>query len=138
MNYEQLKKDLIRHEALRLHPYLCSSDKLTIGVGRNLDDRGITEEEAMYLLDNDINICIRELMDNVPFYNRMPDDIKEILVNLTFNMGMPTLLKFQKMLGHVEAGRFEEASAELLNSRYAKQVKGRAVELASRMANVGA
>lgn len=138
MNYEQLKKDLIRHEALRLHPYLCSSDKLTIGVGRNLDDRGISEEEAMYLLDNDINICIRELMDNVPFYGRMPDDIKEILVNLTFNMGMPTLLKFQKMLGHVEAGRFEEASAELLNSRYAKQVKGRAVELASRMANVGA
>ena len=138
MNYEQLKKDLIRHEALRLHPYLCSSDKLTIGVGRNLDDRGITEEEAMYLLDNDINICIRELLDNLPFYNRMSDDIKEILINLTFNMGMPTLLKFQKMLGHVEAGRFEEASAELLNSRYAKQVKGRAVELASRMANVGA
>ena len=138
MNYEQLKKDLIRHEALRLHPYLCSSDKLTIGVGRNLDDRGITEEEAMYLLDNDIDICIRELMDNLPFYGRMPEDIKEILINLTFNMGMPTLLKFQKMLGHVEAGRFEEASAELLNSRYAKQVKGRAVELASRMANVGA
>ena len=138
MNYEQLKKDLIRHEGLRLTPYLCSSDKLSIGVGRNLDDRGITEEEAMVLLDNDINICIRELLDNLTFYNRMPDDIKEILVNLTFNMGMPTLLKFQKMLGHIEAGRFEEASAELLNSRYAKQVKGRAVELASRMANVGA
>ena len=46
--------DARKHEGLRLYPYNCSEGKLTLGIGRNLDDRGITEEEALYLLNNDI------------------------------------------------------------------------------------
>ena len=45
---------LRRHEGLRLNPYHCSENKLTLGIGRNLEDRGITEEEALFLLNNDI------------------------------------------------------------------------------------
>jgi hypothetical protein len=58
VNLHRLQKQLIRHEALRLKPYRCSADKLTIGIGRNLDDVGITEEEAYFLLGNDISRVI--------------------------------------------------------------------------------
>ena len=57
MDLDALKKQLIMHEGLKLTPYRCTADKLTIGVGRNLDDVGITQDEAEYLLDNDILHC---------------------------------------------------------------------------------
>lgn len=49
-----LKDMLIRHEGLKLKPYRDTVGKLTIGAGRNLNDLGISEREAMFLLDNDI------------------------------------------------------------------------------------
>ena len=51
---EDLKEQLIRHEGLRLTVYDCPAGYKTIGVGRNLEGKGVTEEEAMYLLDNDL------------------------------------------------------------------------------------
>ena len=53
---KRLKDMLIRHEGLKLKPYLCTAGKLTIGVGRNIQDRGITYQEAMMLLENDIRL----------------------------------------------------------------------------------
>ena len=133
MNYDTIKADLIRHEALRLKPYLCSSDKITIGVGRNLDDRGITEEEAMILLDNDIKLCEQELTSSLPFWVDLSEDAQNIMLNLCFNMGISRLLKFKKMLCALEQGDMDEAATQLLDSRYASQVKGRATELADRL-----
>ena len=50
---ERMKEQLLRHEGLRLKPYRCTAGKLTIGIGRNLDDCGISQKEAYALLDND-------------------------------------------------------------------------------------
>jgi lysozyme len=63
MNFFQKKltDQLIKHEGLRLKPYHCPAGKLTIGVGRNLEDKGITEEEAVMLLENDIQECLKDL-----------------------------------------------------------------------------
>lgn len=66
MNIEQLKKELIRDEGFRSKPYKCTAGKLTIGVGRNIEDNGITEDEAMYLLENDIASCIKQLTAKLP------------------------------------------------------------------------
>jgi lysozyme len=117
-------------EGVKLKPYRCTSGKLTIGVGRNLDDAGITRQEALALLENDIAIVIRELNANVPWWGNLPEPASRGLANMCFNLGWPRLSEFRKMLGALEAGEFEEAADEALNSKWARQVGPRANRIA--------
>jgi lysozyme len=90
--------DMIKqHEGLRLKPYHCTADKLTIGYGRNLEDRGITNDEAEYMLRNDIQLCYQEL-DCFSWFKDLDEPRQYALVDLCFNMGLPVLLKFRKAL----------------------------------------
>jgi len=131
MNITRLRNTLIRHEGLKLLPYKCTAGKLTLGVGRNIEDRGISKETAMQMLDEDIEICLNELMERLNYFETLPTEVQETLVNLCFNMGISRLMKFQLMLGAIEAGQYELAAKELLDSRYARQVGKRAEELAA-------
>ena len=133
MNRERLKAVLIRHEGLRLKPYRDTVGKLTIGVGRNLDDRGITKDEALYLLSNDINIVESELDRELPWWRYLDDIRQEVLVNMAFNMGLPKLKKFKRFLSALEKGNYETAADEMLASRWAIQVGRRADELSRAM-----
>ena len=63
---EHIRELLVRHEGLRLKPYRCTAGKLTLGVGRNLNDCGISQTEAYVLLGNDIQNCERQLLDEIP------------------------------------------------------------------------
>ena len=130
MNATRLRNTLIRHEGLKLLPYKCTAGKLTLGVGRNIEDRGISKETAMQMLDEDIEICLNELMERLNYFENLPTEVQETLVNLCFNMGISRLMKFQLMLGAIQAGQYELAAKELLDSRYARQVGKRAEELA--------
>lgn len=121
------------HEGLRLKPYRCTADKLTIGFGRNLEDKGITQEEAEYLLSNDILAVQSVIWKSIPAYDRLNDARKGVLVNMAFNLGMNGLLKFKKMLSAIEYGHFTQASREMLDSNWANQVGNRAQELAEQM-----
>lgn len=80
---DALRRDLIRDEGLRLKPYRCAAGKLTIGVGRNLDDKGITSDEAMALLDDDITECLTDLATFDWFGSLTPDQRRGIL-NMRF------------------------------------------------------
>jgi len=132
---ESLKEQLIRHEGLRLTVYDCPAGYKTIGVGRNIEHKGITESEALYLLDNDIGYFTEQLEDNLIGFQELPEDKKAVLVNMAFNLGVNGLLKFKNMLAAITEERWEDASAEMLNSRWADQVGNRATELAEVMAN---
>lgn len=123
---------LKRHEGLELMPYKCTSGKTTIGVGRNLEDIGITEEEAELLLLNDIGRVKQEL-ENDQWYMDLDPVRKAVIENMSFNLGYPTLKKFQNMIAHISEGNFELASKEMLNSRWSKQVGQRSIELAEQM-----
>jgi len=123
---------LKRHEGLELMPYKCTSGKTTIGVGRNLEDIGITEEEAELLLLNDIGRVKQELV-NDQWYMDLDPVRKAVIENMSFNLGYPTLKKFQNMIAHISEGNFELASKEMLNSRWSKQVGQRSIELAEQM-----
>ena len=132
-NMDLLKEQLKKHEGIRLKPYKCTANKTTIGVGRNIEDRGITEDEAFYLLENDIKICVEELEKNYDWFKGL-DDIRQcVLVNMCFNLGITRLKKFKNTMKHVEEGDYEKAALGMLNSRWAKQVKGRAIDLANQM-----
>lgn len=126
---EQLRRD----EGLKLKPYRDSAGKLTIGVGRNLDDCGISEGEAEVMLDNDIARVNRELHAYLPWTDSLDEVRRAVLVNMAFNVGTVSLLHFRKTLAHAQAGRYAEAAAEMLNSDWEKQVGPRAHRLAKQM-----
>lgn len=122
---EQLK----RHEGLRLKPYKCTADKLTIGVGRNLEDVGISEEEADMLLMNDIKRAEVQLLDKFPWTSELDEVRFSALINFTFNVGIGTVSKFVNAMALLKDGSYDMAADEFLNSRWAKQVGQRAVDV---------
>ena len=136
MKYDitSLEDQLIDHEGLELKPYRCTAEKLTIGVGRNIEDRGITEDEARYLLKNDIKIVEDELLERKPEVAGLDAVRQRVLVDMGFNLGIPTLLKFQNMWTAIEEEDFERAAEEAMDSRWAKQVGRRAERLCQAMA----
>ena len=120
---------LQRHEGLRLKPYKCTAGKVSIGYGRNLDDMGISEVEAMVLLRHDIERCYDEL--NVFSWFADLDQVRqEALIDMLFNLGLPTFLEFKKTLKFVAEGKYSQAAEEMLRSKWADQVGDRAREIA--------
>lgn len=131
MDLNEVRKRLIEHESIKLMPYRCTAGKLTIGVGRNLDDRGISQATATQMLEEDIEIVLDELKRALPYWDQLKWNYKEALVDLAFNMGVPRLMMFKRMLAAIEADEPEKASEELLDSRYASQVGIRASNIAA-------
>ena len=130
----RIKAQLVRHEGLRLKPYRCTASKLTIGIGRNLDDCGISQSEAYVMLINDIMNCEKQLHAKIPdIYNGLDEVRKSVLLNMCFNLGINGLLGFKNTLAFVKAGDWERAANNMLVSKWAKQVGRRAIELSELM-----
>lgn len=126
--------DLVRlHEGLRLKPYIDTVGKLTIGVGRNLSDRGITEDEAALLLANDLAEAWQGLLTRAPWVKDMDPVRQAVLVDMVFNLGLDGFLKFRRTLDSVKAKRYVDAARQMLESRWAGQVGTRATRLAQMM-----
>ena len=155
MNYDRgaLIDQLILHEGLELKVYKDSLGIDTIGVGRNLEDRGIsdgelmfmhmmradiydvgiTEGNARFLLSNDIDIVEKELLDAHPCIERLDDVRLRVVLDMAFNLGVPRLCKFKNMWDGIHAGDYIKACVEMLDSRWANQVGSRAVRLSEAM-----
>lgn len=127
--------ELVRDEGIKLKPYHDNADppRLTIGIGRNLDDTGITPEEAYRLCHNDIERACAALDTRLPWWRGLSEVRQRVLANMTFNMGIERLLKFNNMLAACQLGDFQRAKHEMLASRWASQVGPRAVRLADMM-----
>ena len=136
---EKLKEQLIRHEGLRLKPYRCPAGKLTIGVGRNIEDRGITKAEAMAMLENDIAGARGDVGMLLEQFGidawRLSQPRKDALTNMAFNLGSRRLAGFKKMFAAIRDGNYDLAAAEMLDSKYADDVGQRAVELANQLSS---
>ena len=155
-NAENFVTKLIAHEGLRLQVYQDTLGIDTIGIGRNLEDRGITDEEldwmdmpsmdavyehgiseadAMYLAQNDVQIVEEELLRAHPCVEDL-DAVRQLVVmDMAFNMGVPRLKKFKNMWAAIHEKDFPTAAKEMLDSRWANQVKSRATKLANAMHN---
>lgn len=129
----RLQEMLIRHEDLRLKPYRDTVGKLTIGVGRNLDDVGITREEALTLLNNDIAKVRREVKRSFPWFAHLNPVRQNVVLNMVFNLGLPRFRQFKKAIAAIKAKQWNEAVRQMLDSRWAEQVGRRARELAAMM-----
>jgi lysozyme len=148
MNIDKLREQLVVHEGLRLKPYRDTVGVWTIGVGRNMQanpiedeigrrvgPEGITRAEAMLLLRNDINRTVRDVRNNISFFDRLSEPRQHVIVDMAFNLGITGLLKFKKTLSSIEKGAYHQAAVEMLDSTWAQQVKGRARRLSDMMDN---
>ena len=156
MKYDKdlLMQKLVAHEGMRLDVYKDTLGINTIGIGRNLDDRGITKDEldwmdypsieyvysdgiteadAIYLAQNDVHIVEEELLRAHPCVDRLDAVRQLVLVDMAFNLGVPRLSKFKKMWAAIHEDKFDVAAKEMLDSRWANQVKSRATKLAHAM-----
>ena len=155
-NKTKLVEKLIQHEGLKLNVYKDTLGIDTIGIGRNLEDRGISKEEldamdipnietvyqygitevdAVYLAENDVQIVEEELLRAHPCVDRLDAVRQLVLVDMAFNMGVPRLCKFKKMWAAIHEDDFSTAAKEMLDSRWATQVKSRSDKLANMMHN---
>jgi lysozyme len=132
----QLAKMITAHEGVETHAYKCTADKITIGVGRNIDPKGgigLNAREIEMLLLNDIERVEDELSIAFPWTIDLimhSPARYDALVDICFNLGMPRLRKFEKALQAAYNHNWDEAALEFLDSRWAKQVGYRAVEIA--------
>ncbi len=129
MNMDDLKAILRKDEGYDNMPYIDTVGKLTIGYGRNLQDNGISKEEAEFMLDNDIKRSIKDL-SSYSWYINQPEQVKLALVNMCFNMGLPRLLTFRKMIAALIEKDYVKAAKEALDSKWAHQVGNRAKNVA--------
>ena len=136
---KQLIEMLKRHEGEvktngRHVLYKCPAGFWTLGIGRNVDVNGgigLSDDEVDYLLENDILRVIMELNIEYPWFSDLDDVRKDAIIDIAFNLGATRLRGFRRALAAMEAADYSTAAAEFLDSKWKKDVKGRAVELAS-------
>ena len=123
MKTEQLSyliKLLKKDEGERLKPYRCTAGKLTIGVGRNLDDVGISKEESDFLLTNDISRVTVEISRHLPWALKLDDARFSVILSMVFQMGMGGVKNFRKFLTALQMGDYTRASIEMMDSKWAQ------------------
>lgn len=131
--HNALQKHLMQEEGFRQYVYKDTVGVSTIGFGRNLQHKGITREEALYLLDNDINYFYEELSKRLPLFKEQNEARQLVLLDMAFNLGIHNFLSFEKMLKAIQRRKYSEAADEMLASKWAKQVGSRAIVLAEYM-----
>lgn len=132
MDIERLKTQLERHEGKSLKLYEDSVKKLTVGVGRNIEDRGISDDECDLMLENDIQLAKADA-EKFPWFHTLDDVRQNVIVELIFNLGLPRFSGFKKAIAAIEQQNYKTAAAELLDSKWSVQVGNRALRLAEMM-----
>ena len=131
-NVDRLIEQIKRHEGVELMPYRDTEGLMTVGVGRNLAHNGIRMVEAEFMLMNDIKDCMEEAK-TYHWYEGLSGARKAVIINMLFNLGKPRFDNFVKFQAALAEGLYDKASTEMLDSRWAKQVGKRAVELSIQM-----
>jgi len=136
IKYKELINEIKRDEGKRtvggLHVmYIDSLGHPTIGWGRKISEpSGLTDDEAEFLLGNDIARIVAELDRRLPWWRDESELRQRALVNMAFQLGVSGLLGFKKMLMAMQAGMYKKAAQEALDSLWAKQTPTRAERIA--------
>ena len=143
MNIDKLIQELILDEGYKYETYEDHLGFLTLGVGHLVLDTDpeinkpvgtpVSEERILECLNDDIETVCDELNRNMPWWKELSDEKMRVLANMCFNLGITRLLKFRKFLAALEAGDFETAGEEMMDSKWATQVGARATRLQRRI-----
>lgn len=122
-------QSLREHEGFSPTVYKDTEGYDTIGIGRLVDKKaggGITEEEALYLLNNDLDKVWSQLQSKLPWVKTAPDNIQYALIHMAFQMGIGGLLQFKNTLRYIEAKEYNRAADNAMDSKWARQTPNRA------------
>jgi len=156
-----IEEQLILHEGLRLEVYKCPAGYWTIGVGRNLEgkplkkeeqeyilgrsglapdqvisilkERGITKDEALFLLAKDIEDAVKDL-SNFDWFENLDPVRKKVVIDMWYNLGPTKFRKFRRMIAALRGEDYKVASQEMQNSTWYNQVGRRGERLVKMMA----
>lgn len=143
MDLAKLTQDLVQSEGRRnkayddktgntIAPSTLVKGNVTIGIGRNLYGKGLTDAEIEYLLKNDIEECVTQAR-TLSYFNNLSDARQRAVVEMIFNLGFARFKTFHDTNRYLEQGRFEDAANTLSRSLWASQVKRRAVRIISQI-----
>ena len=122
------KEYVAKHEGLSLNLYHDQYGHQTIGYGRNIDTNGISKEEALFMLDNDLKVSICDLKEIFPNWDKISDNRKNVLIDMRFQLGGGGFRNFKIFIQSVKEENWPEAIKSIINSLYYKQVPSRAQE----------
>ena len=147
MNIEKLREELKVDEGCINEIYLDHLGYHTFGIGHLITDKGkewgdpvgtkISTKRINECFKNDIEIVFKELDRSLSWWRELPEDIQLVLANMCFNLGITRLKKFKKFLTALSERNWELAATEMMDSRWATQVKQRAVRLQKRVLKGG-
>ena len=121
---DDVVRELKRSEGYRAKPYRDSLGKLTIGYGTLLDGRGLSRAEAEVLLL--LRVAGKReglsgaLQRRGISYSLLPEPARKTLTRMAYQLGVPRLMRFKRMLAAVRDGRWRAAYAEALDSKWAR------------------
>ena len=139
-NDKLLIEELKRDEGVRYSPFLDSEGIKTVGVGHNLEAHPLelsyplTNEQVNQILADDLVRVFSGLDRKIGWWRNLSYARQRVLANMAINLGVDGLLGFRRMILAVDRGHYDQAAREMLNSKWATQVFGRAVRLAKMMA----
>ena len=133
MNRSVIIDQLIAHEGFRSNSYACSAGRTTVGYGRNLTDVGITKEEAIILLDNDIATATDDMEKLFANFWKLPEIVQRVLVDMRVNLGPKRFRSFKRMIKAIEDKDFYQAALEMQDSKWFGQVGQRGITLSNMM-----
>jgi lysozyme len=123
---DEIKTYIKENEGVRYKPYRCSAGKLTIGVGRNLDDNGLSDDEVDYLFNNDLQVCLAHAVTIFDNFTEYPNNVKTVVIDMLFNLGSTRFKTFKKFIKAIKEYNLPEACKQIEDSNYYKQVPNRA------------
>jgi lysozyme len=130
MQIDSLYNQLIKYEGFRLKPYRNSNGHLIIGIGRDIEKKGITHEEARRFLENDIAECVKDLATIFPnHFVRMPELLQRVLIDMRFQLGPGGFRGFKMMIRAVRRDDLPGMIREMKNSNWYRQTTERADDL---------
>ena len=131
MNYTKLREVITDHEGLKFKPYKCTAGKLTIGIGHNLDDRGVSPAVVNLMYEEDVTEVVADLKIIFTDFDDLPDDIQIVLADMRFQLGANRFRKFKKMIAAVKQSNWPEMIIQMKDSDWYKQTTNRANDLIS-------
>ena len=120
-------------EGYRAKVYKCTEGYDTIGYGFAIKDLELDEEVCDMILDKKLDKLIDATNNKFPFLRELPQDKCEVVFEMVYQLGLTGVSKFKKMLKALERKDYDKASAEMLDSLWAKQTPNRAIKLSNKM-----
>lgn len=130
MRYK-VRQLLIKHENYKLFPYYDEFSKITIGIGRNLTDHGVSPTEIDIMFEHDVDYFYGKLLDTYDWFNLLNEARQIALIDMCFNLGFKKFQTFTNMIKACEIFDYDEVALQIIDSEYEKQVGQRAHDIAA-------